>query len=258
MREEERKWVERLPLFAELDDAQRQRLLRHALVQRVGPGVTLFDQGEQPDFLHILVEGTVELRARDNAGNEAVIEVLQPVDSFILAAVLTDAPYLMSAHTGTHSRLLLLPAEQLRDDLRDEPALTFMLMGALARQYRGMVRQIKTLKLRTAAERIGCYLLSLAREQGESGAVTLPYSKRLLAQRMGMTPENLSRAFAWLSQRGVRMDRSRIVIEDVEKLASFCQLDALIDGVEHDLRVQGHAIEDRQETRDEASGNRNR
>lgn len=244
MRDEERRSVESLPLFTELDDAQRKRLLRHALVQRVGPGVALFDQGEQPDFLHILMEGTVELQARDTAGHEAVIEVLQPVDSFILAAVLTDAPYLMSAHTRAHSRLLLLPAEQLRSDLRQEPALAFMLMGSLARQYRGMVRQIKTLKLRTAAERIGCYLLSLAREQGGSGTITLPYSKRLLARRMGMTPENLSRAFTWLTQRGVRTDGARIVIEDVDKLASFCQLDALIDGVEQDLRVPGQPGKD--------------
>jgi CRP/FNR family transcriptional regulator, transcriptional activator FtrB len=244
MRNAEFEEVAALPLFAELSPEYREQLLRRALVQRVPTGVTLFEQGDPADFLYILIEGAVELRADDGAGHEALVEVVQPVDSFILAAVVTDAPLLMTARTLTRSRLLLLPAATLRSELCEQPALALMLLASLAGQYRGLVRQIKALKLRTSAERIGCYLLSLAREQGGSGTIELPYSKRALAERMGMTPENLSRAFAALRERGVRMNRSRVVIEDVDRLESFCRLDALIDGVERDLRVPGQKAGD--------------
>lgn len=242
MRSDEMEQVADLPLFTELGDAYRQKLLNAALVQRVPTGVTLFEQGDPADFLYILIDGTVELRADDGAGHEALVEIIQPVDSFILAAVVTDAPLLMTARTLSRCRLLLLPAAKLRQDLHREPALALTLLASLAGQYRGLVRQIKALKLRTSAERIGCYLLSLAREQSEGGGVIeLPYSKRALAERMGMTPENLSRAFATLRERGVRINRSRVVIDDIDKLERFCRIDALIDGVERDLRVPGQA-----------------
>ena len=261
MRPEEYEEVAGLPLFTELGDAYRERLLRQALSQRVPTGVTLFEQGDPADFLYILLEGAVELRADDGAGHEALVEVVQPIDSFILAAVVTDAPLLMTARTLTRSRLLLLPADKLRSELLEQPSLALALLGSLAGQYRGLVRQIKALKLRTSAERIGCYLLTLAREQGGSGTIELPYSKRALAERMGMTPENLSRAFASLRDRGVRMNRSRVVIDDVERLESFCQLDTLIDGVERNLRVPGQrpdstsvAADDGEERADERSG----
>lgn len=240
MRTEELDLVADLPLFAELAEPYRRQLLSAALVQRVPTGVTLFEQGDPADFLYVLLDGAVELRADDADGHEAVVEVVQPVDNFILAAVVTDAPLLMTARTLSRSHLLLLPADKLRADLYHQPALALTLLAALAGHYRGLVRQIKALKLRTSAERIGCYLLSLARDQGAgSGTIELPYSKRALAERMGMTPENLSRAFATLRERGVRMNRSRVVIDDIDKLESFCRVDALIDGVERNLRVPG-------------------
>jgi CRP/FNR family transcriptional regulator, transcriptional activator FtrB len=229
--------VSHLPLLDSLDPEYCRRLLGQALNQKVGAGETLFEQGQRPDFLHILVEGAVELRGRDRDGNETVVEVVQPVECFILAAVVTDSPYLMTARTLESSRMLMIPAHHLRGELHREPSLALVLIASMARHYRDMVRQIKDLKLRTSAERVGSYLLSLAVEQGGSATVELPYLKRVLAERMGMTPENLSRAFARLRERGVQIKGSRVIIEDVEKLAAYCRVDTLVDGVEGELRV---------------------
>jgi len=239
IRDDELETVAALPLFSALDPETRQRLLRHGLMQQAPAGTVLFNEGDRPDFLHILIEGKVELLAHEGGRPRAVVEVLQPLDSFILAAVVTDTRCLMTARTYERSRLLLLPAEHLRTELCRQPRVALMLLAALAGQYRTMVRQIKNLKLRTATERVGCFLLVLAREQGGTGAVTLPYSKRVLAERLGMTPENLSRAFAQLRERGVCIDRQGITIADTEALSRYCHPDALIDDVERDLRIPG-------------------
>ena len=62
----------------------------------------------------MLSEGAVKLTAQQLDGRESVIELLQPVDSFIMAAVLTTKPYLMSAEAITFVRVLLIPGELLR------------------------------------------------------------------------------------------------------------------------------------------------
>ena len=46
----------------------------------------------------------------------------------------------------------------------------------------------------------------------------LPYDKTLIAGRLGMKPESLSRAFSRLRLHGVTIDQSSAVIDSVERL----------------------------------------
>jgi len=206
-----------------------EKLLAASEIVDEPEGQLLFSQGGKPEALHILFEGAVELWGADRNGKQTLVEVVHGVDSFILAAVVTDAPYLMTARTMTRSRLLLIPADFLRAELRREPALAMMLLAALSRHYRDLVRQVKDLKLRNSSERIGCFLISLARKEKKSGRVVLPYSKRLLSDRLNMTPENFSRAVTQLQTCGVRMKGMQVVIEDLDMLARHCRLDPLLD-----------------------------
>src|SRR5581483_6477545 len=100
---------------------------------------------------------------------------------------------------------------------------------SLSRHYRMMVRQVKDLKLRTTAQRLGAFLVGLAREQPDPRRLILPYDKQLLAGRLGTTPENLSRAFATLRAHGVRTSGARVRLEDVDRLAAFADPDEIPD-----------------------------
>jgi CRP/FNR family transcriptional activator FtrB len=56
----------------------------------------------------------------------------------------------------------------------------------------------------------------------------LPYDKRLLASRLGMTPEHLSRAFASLRRHGVNTGHGRIVIlNNPAALTAFARQDPI-------------------------------
>ncbi|HYD32365.1 MAG TPA: cyclic nucleotide-binding domain-containing protein [Azospirillaceae bacterium] len=229
--------VRSMACFSDLDDAQLAELTRGALLQRFPKETQLFEQGERPDFLHILAEGTVELYASSSDGRETVIEVLTPLDNFILAAALTDTPYLMSAKVLDPALVLMLSAQRLREQIIQQPKLALSMMGSLAGQFRRMVRQIKDLKLRTATQRLGAWLLQQGGELRDGAAFDLPVSKQVVAGRLGMTPENLSRAFAALADHGVLVRGRQIVIADVRRLQECCHPDTLIDDVEKDLHI---------------------
>lgn len=225
MREEEKQLVRRLSFFEHVPDEAVDELLKGALVQQFPSETILFHQGERPDFLHVLLEGQVGLLGVGTDGKETVVEFMNPVESFILAAVLTDAPYLMSAKVIDRARVLLLPAAPLREQVNTNARLAADMLASLAKHYRMLVRQVKDLKLRSSTQRLGCYLLALA-EQSESGSsVTLPVDKRLLAARLGMTPENLSRAFSNLRPVGVRTSGQTVTIGDIEALRDLCRPD---------------------------------
>lgn len=230
--------VAQLRLFAGFPEPARDRLLERALVQRFPKATLLFAQGDLPDFLHVLLEGGVELVGSGQGGRrEAAIDILEPVDMFIPAAVLTATPYLMSARVIEPARVLLLPAARLRGEIGRNPELALAMLATMSRQFRRMVRQLKDLKLRTATQRLGCYLLTLAERQGDTGVVVLPYGKKLIASRLGMTPENLSRSFAQLRAQHVTLKGNRVTLGDLDALRAAAPTDPLIDHVEAELSI---------------------
>jgi len=122
--------------------------------------------------------------------------VLTPVASFILAATISDRPYLMSARTMEKSRIALIPGEDVRRAFSDDREFATAIVVELAGGFRSAIRHAKDLKLRSSVERLANYLLRFDAQAGSTGSFDLPTEKRLLASLLGMTPENLSRAFA--------------------------------------------------------------
>lgn len=228
MRAQDLPGIRHLPLFRDMRQAHFEALMQGCYAQNFPAGLELVRQGDPADFLHIVVEGLVELYA-DWGGRECTMGILRPVGTFILAACIRDAPYLMSARTLERSRIILVPASDLRATFRQDPEFAVSVINDLAGNFRTMVRHAKTLKLRNSRERIAAWLLQQADVAGAS-SYQLPIEKRFLASYLGMTPENLSRALKSLEADGLRVEGARVTITDRAKVEALAQPDVLIDG----------------------------
>jgi CRP/FNR family transcriptional regulator, transcriptional activator FtrB len=228
LRNEDRQVVRELDLFRDMDESRFEGLLNAAFLQRFPERVVLVEEGDPADFLHIVIDGTVELFATLDK-RESTMTVLSPISTFILAAVLTDVAYLMSARTRTSSRILMIPSQNVRAAMIDDDAFARSIVNELAACYRGVVRNQKNLKLRTGVERLASYLAHQHDRQGANGALALPIDKKTLASMLGMTPENLSRAFSTLRRSGVSVDGPEVTIESVDDLFKIARFAPLID-----------------------------
>jgi CRP/FNR family transcriptional regulator, transcriptional activator FtrB len=221
---------DKLPFFQLLAAPTREVLLGSALQHSVPSGAVLFEQGEVPNFQLVVMVGSAQLLGRSTEGHEVLIEAVRAPDLIIPAAVVTDAPYLMRARVPEPSRFLLIPAGVFREAVATDALLANTVIGSLAQQFRRMVRQIKNLKLRSSTQRVGCYLLAQAAQQGNPSRLVLPYGKNLIASELGITRESFSRALSSLSPCGVKVEGPIITIGDPARLAADCALDPLIDG----------------------------
>ena len=205
-----------VPLFERLDASLRERIEAIADVVSAEADQVLSQQGAMPESLHVLLDGQVALSSTAADGTTALIEVLHPIDHFVLASVLSRLPYLMTARAVTRARLLAIDAAGLLDLVEHEAPLANTLLRSVSREFRTMVRQVRDLKLRTAAQRLGCYLLARVKD-GEAlkADFRLPFDKGLLAARLGCRQENLSRAFATLRAYGVETHGSRVILHDI-------------------------------------------
>ena len=228
MRQEKIDLLASLGLFAGVSRVTLDAVAEGALIRSCPAGAQVVEQGATPEFLNVLLHGCVEMVGTGPDRRETVVQILDPVDYFVLAAVLTDAPHLVGARTVKPAQLLLIPAQNLRDAAAGDHRLTLNILSAQALQFRTMVRRIKNLALRGATQRLGCYLVALRDETG-SATVTLPVSKRSLATRLGMTPESVSRAFAALREYGVSVSGRTVRLRDPELVRAECGPDPLID-----------------------------
>ena len=228
MRLEDRDDVRRLALFSDMEEASFEELMQAAFLQRFPAQVQLIEEGDRADFLYVVVEGCVELFAGAN-GRETTMDLIHPVSTFILAAVMKDAVYLMSARTTLKSQILMIPSANIRDVFERDAAFARAMVVELASCYRQVVKGLKNQKLRSAVERLANYLLAAEREQGGDGAITLGTDKRTVAALLGMTPENLSRAFNTLKAYGVEVDGRDIRLTASGALEQLAKPTPLID-----------------------------
>lgn len=220
--------VRALNLFAQMDAEKFRALMRGSYVQNFPPQIELISEGDPSDFLHVVLSGSVELFSEWN-GRETSMATVRPVSTFILAATIRDAPYLMSARTIEKSRIALIPSQDVRAIFDEDAEFARTIVAELAQCYRSVVKAQKDLKLRSSLERLANYLL---RQQGYSGgeaSFELPFEKRRMASLLGMTPENLSRAFKSLQGYGVSVDGNRVQIDQQATLEAFAKPNALID-----------------------------
>lgn len=222
--------IRNLDLFADMEEAHFELLMRASYVQNFPPQIELISEGDPSDFLHILMSGSVDLFSGWN-NRETSMATVRPVSTFILAATIKDAPYLMSARTLEKSRIVLLPSQDVRAIFDVDHEFARSIVTELAQCYRSIIKNTKDLKLRTSLERLANYLLRQQSYANGAAQFDLLTEKRRLASFLGMTPENLSRAFKGLQQYGVSVNGQCITITDQELLVSFAKPSLLIDDI---------------------------
>jgi len=220
--------VQTLPLFRGMEPARFDELVAGAMLQRFPAHVELIREGDRPDFLHVVVEGLVELYSERNE-DELGFSLLRPYSTFILAAVARDSLYLNSARTLSAARVLMIPAETVRAAVDADPAFARAIVLELAMAYRRVLKELKDRKFRPTIERLANWLLREMEHSGAGGRLRLPFDKRKLAAHIGTTPENLSRTFAALGAHGVEAHGREITISDTAQLIEIAKPDPLID-----------------------------
>jgi CRP/FNR family transcriptional activator FtrB len=219
--------IRALDLFAGAAEATYQGLMAGAYLQRFPAHTTLIQEGDATDFLYVLMDGSVELVGTWNE-KEMSLGLMEPVAVFVLAAVALDAPALTTAETRERSEVLLVPAAAVRRAMESDPAFAAAAIREMAVAYEGMVRSIKNQKLRGGVERLANYLVAEQARQG-GDAIVLHHEKRVLASLLGMTPENLSRAFSALTDYGVSVHGAQVTIGLPKALKRLAKPTPLID-----------------------------
>ena len=219
-----------IPMLRDLSRGVIRRLADISTITYVAEGTVVCRQGAPSDTLHILLNGQMSGYSTAPNGASAVVEVVRSGQVLGLSSLLAGLPRQLNVQAITPCEVVAISTSSLMNLVREEPTLISALLLAQATEFRALVRQVCDLKLRTTAQRLGCYLLELTPEaQGNATALRLPFDKRLLAARLGCRQENLSRAFAALRSFGVETHGARVILHDIAKLRAYSEPDEPIE-----------------------------
>lgn len=212
-------------ILASVPDAVASTVLAEARVRSFARGTTIFLQGEPARSICIIAEGWVKLYRTAPSGVEAVVGVLTKRASFGEAVALRNESYPVAAEAVTDCTLIIIEADSLLRQIRADPNLAISILSATFVHLHSLVMQVEALKAQTGAQRVAEFLLELADRDAGRCEVTLPYDKTLIAGRLGMQPESLSRAFGRLKRLGVTIRQNVVQIGDVAHLRTYVEED---------------------------------
>lgn len=209
------------PLFSGMPAPALSAMLQGASVKQVARGETLFMQGDPVDFIYIVLQGWMKVFRLTPAGAEAVVAVFTKGQSFAEAAAFAGGRFPASGQAVTDGRLLRVPSNRLIRLIRETPDVGLAMLASTSMHLHALVQQIEQLKAHTGAQRVAEFLWSLCDVPSGPCRISLPYDKALIAGRLGMQPESLSRAFAKLKALGVLIEHNTAVIDDVTTLRQY-------------------------------------
>jgi len=212
-------------LFSSLPEDLADMLLDRAVAHAYKRGATIFLQGEPAASVYIVLEGWTKLFRVAPNGAEAVVGIFTKGRSFGEAAAFRGDVYPVAAEAVTDCRLLQVRAALILETMKSRPELCTAILAATFHHLHALVSQVEQLKAHTGAQRVAEFLLELCPVDEGACTVILPYDKILIAGRLGMQPESLSRAFARLRRSGVMVRKNHAAIAAVEKLREYVEED---------------------------------
>ena len=216
--------LRRALLLSRLSDEQLERVQRHASRLHLQEGQLLFSQGDPARHFYLVLSGRLRLFRLSVDGAEKVIEIIGPGETFAEALMfLAQARYPVCASALEPVDLISLDTHDFAQMLQESVATCFLIMGALSQRLHGLVQEIENLTLHSASSRFACYLLSHL--PPHKLAVELDLRKGIIASRLSIKPETLSRIEKELSTRGiiaVRGNRIHVLnLKGLEEIAAL-------------------------------------
>ena len=213
--------VRKTALFGGLGTDLLTEILHQTVVRTINRGEVIFVQGDPALACFVVLEGWVKVYRLTPGGEEAVVAVFTRGQCFAEGATFMQGRYPVSAEAVTDGRLLSVPARELLRQIRQNPEIGLAMLASTSLHLHELVHQIEQLKAHTGVERVAEFLLSLCEKDDGGCSLELPYDKTLIAGRLGMKPESLSRAFARLRDLGVQIEQNMASIEDVPRLRRY-------------------------------------
>ena len=219
-------------LFTHLDDSQFEQVEKMAHELRLRDGQLFFQSGDPATHFFLVVQGQIKLTRLSMQGQEKVIEIITPGQTFAEALMFGEHPeYPVNAVAIGDTYLLSFEATQFLEILRGSIDTCFRLMGDMSLRLKNLIHEIDELTLQSASCRVASFLWKRWRASADGGiGFELQAPKGVIASRLSVTPETFSRILHSFTDQGlIHVDGGRVEVLDEDGLLDFADITGRIN-----------------------------
>lgn len=206
------------PLMASLGPNALARMIDIATVTSYEARDLLFRDGEAAEYFYCVLSGYVRLYRLNKDGREADIRICGPGDTFAECLLSVGDTYYYNSQAAENVTVARFELQKVRALAEQEKDVAKAIIQCLSNYLRSTMDCIANDRLQTAPQRVAQYLLDNCPSDSASASIRLPFQKSLLAGKLGLAPEALSRAFSALRRAGVTVRGRIIQISDISAL----------------------------------------
>jgi CRP/FNR family transcriptional activator FtrB len=215
-----------LPIFRQLPKELVAGLAAQSKLQHAPRGAAICRPGERLPGLYAVGYGMVKLGLHGDDGTERVIRLVGSRETFGNATALLDRASSFEASALEDSLLAVIPSSAVLDLIGRDAEFARSIVLNLADRALGFLAEVEADALPRAIQRVASFLDSAVEPVNGSGVwrVRLPATKTVVAARLGIKKETLSRLLRKLVERGLIAVAGRdIVVNDRPGLAAVAR-----------------------------------
>lgn len=206
--------IQQHPFFRAMEPRLVDRILAHAIVQKLKSGSVLFRKGDPGTRIYAILSGLVRIGSESSSGRDAVFSVLQEGEIFGEIAVLDGGPRSAGAIAISSCELMVIERRDFLPLLQEFPVLGIRFIEILCARLRHTTEQVEDIVFLDLENRLAKVLLHLhARAPAGSPQKTIRITQRALSHMVGASRESTNKQLRkWERSKLLKMQRGGMIL----------------------------------------------
>lgn len=218
--------VKGFSMFDKMPDADTEALLAQAMLKRIGPGESFFEQGSDATHFFFLINGRLKVTQVTADGQQFIVRVVHPGDLFGFARALRRSDYPGTALAAIDSLAICWPTDLWPQFIERSPHVAISALTTIGQRLEEAHTRIREMSTEEVERRVAHTVLRLSKKAGraEDGGVRIdfPISRQDIAEMTGTTLHTVSRILsAWESIGLVEGGRQKLLVRDTARLQAL-------------------------------------
>jgi len=212
-----------ISLFAGMTEQDKNTLIKMGRIREIPRGHLLFSHGDPVIHFYLIIRGTIQLFRATSDGHEKTISIAKAGEA-ICEDEIMDGCKLHRANSKAveDTSVLEFSSQWLKATAKENSVFALNLLSLISNRAHLAEVEAEHQATMSAAQLVACFLqrLCILYDFSPKG-FDLPYSKTLIASRLGMELETLSRTLAKLKEHGIIVKGNRVMITDLARISEY-------------------------------------
>jgi CRP/FNR family transcriptional regulator, cyclic AMP receptor protein len=198
------------------EDPTLQRFLQHCHRKHYPARTTIIHEGDKPDTLYYIIDGSVSVLIEDDEGREIVLAYLNPGDFFgemgLFEEDISRSAWVVAR---TACEMAQINYEQFRTLAMDDAAIIFKLAAQMATRLRKTSRKVSDLAFLDVTGRVAHTLLELTQEPDamtHPDGMQIRITRQEIARIVGCSREMVGRVLKELEEEELITAKGKTIV----------------------------------------------